>query len=103
MYKRQGEKNFEDLEAVDIGLFNSNMNDLLAGKTVDLPSFNFITGKKEYGKRLTSIKNNQPIVIEGIHALNEALTPDIPKEEKFKIYISPLTQLNIEMCIRDSV
>jgi len=91
-----GEKNFEDLEAVDIGLFNSNMNDLLAGKTVDLPSFNFITGKKEYGKRLTSIKNNQPIVIEGIHALNEALTPDIPKEEKFKIYISPLTQLNID-------
>lgn len=91
-----GEKNFEDLEAVDIGLFNSNMNDLLAGKTVDLPSFDFITGHKQFGKRFTSIKSNQPIVIEGIHALNEALTPDIPKEEKFKIYISPLTQLNID-------
>ena len=91
-----GEKNFEELEAVDIELFNANMNDLLAGKTVDLPSFNFMTGHKEFGKRLTSIKSSQPVVIEGIHALNEALTPDIPKEEKFKIYISPLTQLNID-------
>ena len=91
-----GEKNFEDLEAVDIKLFNENMNDLLAGKTVDLPTFDFMTGHKEFGKRLTSIKSSQPIVIEGIHALNEALTPDIAKEEKFKIYISPLTQLNID-------
>ncbi|MGN0680586.1 MAG: nucleoside kinase [Candidatus Fimisoma sp.] len=91
-----GEKNYEDLDAVDIQLFNSNMNDLLAGKTVNLPTFNFITGKKEYGKRITSIKSSQPIVIEGIHALNEALTSELPKEEKFKIYISPLTQLNID-------
>lgn len=91
-----GEKNYEDLEAVDIELFNSNMNDLLNGKTVDLPSFDFMTGHKVFGKRNTAIKSNQPIVIEGIHALNEALTPQIPKEEKFKIYISPLTQLNID-------
>ena len=91
-----GEKNYEYLDAVDIQLFNSNMNDLLAGKTVDLPTFNFITGKKEYGKRITSIKSSQPIVIEGIHALNEALTSELPEEEKFKIYISPLTQLNID-------
>ena len=91
-----GEKNYEDLDAVDIQLFNSNMNDLLSGKTVDLPTFNFITGKKEYGKRITSIKSSQPIVIEGIHALNEALTSELPEEEKFKIYISPLTQLNID-------
>jgi len=91
-----GERNFEDLAAVDIELFNRNMNDLLAGKTVDLPCFDFLTGHKEFGKRLTSIKANQPVVIEGIHALNEALTPEIPKEEKFKIYISPLTQLNID-------
>ena len=91
-----GEKNYEDLDAVDIQLFNRNMNDLLAGKTVDLPTFNFITGKKKYGKRITSIKSSQPIVIEGIHALNEALTSELPEEEKFKIYISPLTQLNID-------
>ena len=91
-----GEKNYEDLDAVDIHLFNSNMNDLLAGKQVDLPTFDFMEGHKEYGKRLTRIRSNQPIVIEGIHALNDALTPEIAKEEKFKIYISPLTQLNID-------
>lgn len=91
-----GEKDYENLGAVDIHLFNQNMNDLLAGKTVDLPTFDFITGHKEFGKRITSIGPNQPIVIEGIHALNEDLTPEIPQEAKFKIYISPLTQLNID-------
>lgn len=91
-----GERNYEDLEAVDVKLFNDNMNDLLAGKEVDLPTFDFITGTKQYGKRITSIKENQLIVIEGIHALNDALTAQIPKENKFKIYISPLTQLNID-------
>ncbi len=91
-----GEKNFENLSAVDIELFNNNMNDLLEGKQVDLPTFNFITGHKEFGKRITSIKSSQPIVIEGIHALNEKLTSHIAKEEKFRIYISPLTQLNID-------
>ena len=91
-----GEKNYEDLAAVDVHLFNSNINDLLAGKTVDMPTFNFLTGHKEFGKRLTSIKSSQPIVIEGIHALNEDLTRELPAEQKFKIYISPLTQLNID-------
>ncbi|MBQ4649697.1 MAG: TGS domain-containing protein [Firmicutes bacterium] len=91
-----GEKDYENLQAVDIHLFNQNINDLLSGKTVDMPSFNFLTGKKEYGRRITSIKGNQPIVIEGIHALNEKLTEELPQDEKFKIYISPLTQLNID-------
>lgn len=91
-----GEKNYEDLDAVDIHLFNQNINDLLAGKEVDMPTFNFMTGHKEFGKRLTSIKSSQPIVIEGIHALNEELTRELPAEQKFKIYISPLTQLNID-------
>lgn len=91
-----GEANFENLSALDIELFNSNMNDLLAGEIVDLPTFNFITGHKEYGKRITSIKSDQPIVIEGIHGLNEKLTEYINHEEKFKIYISPLTQLSID-------
>ena len=90
-----GEKNFEDIEAIDVHLFNSNMNDL-SGKTVDLPTFDFLKGTKVFGKRKTSIKSNQLLVIEGIHALNEDLTSEIPKEEKFKIYISPLTQLNID-------
>jgi len=91
-----GEKDYENLNAVDIELFNDNMNDLLAGKEVDLPVFNFLTGHKEFGKRKTRIKGSQPIVIEGIHALNEALTPKIAEDEKFKIYISPLIQLNID-------
>lgn len=91
-----GEKDFENLQALDIHLFNDNMNDLLAGKEVDLPTFDFMTGHKRFGERITSIKPAQPIVIEGIHALNEKLTEYIPKEEKFKIYISPLTQLNID-------
>jgi uridine kinase len=91
-----GEKNYEDLDAIDIHLFNQNMNDLLEGKEVDLPTFNFITGKKEFGKRITSIKSNQPIVIEGIHGLNEKLTEEISWDDKFKIYISPLTQLNVD-------
>lgn len=91
-----GEKDFENLQALDIQLFNDNMNDLLAGKEVDLPSFDFMTGHKEFGRRITSVRAAQPIVIEGIHALNEKLTEYIPKEEKFKIYISPLTQLNID-------
>lgn len=91
-----GEPDFENLQALDIDLFNSNMNGLLSGETVDLPTFNFMTGHKEYGDRIISVKPSQPIVIEGIHALNEELTSRISKEEKFKIYISPLTQLNID-------
>lgn len=91
-----GEKDFENLGALDIELFNSDMNNLLAGNVVDLPTFDFMTGHKNYGNRITSITKDQPVVIEGIHALNEKLTEYIPREEKFKIYISPLTQLNID-------
>jgi uridine kinase len=91
-----GEYNFEDIEALDIDLFNKNMNDLLAGEEVDLPSFNFIEGKKYFGQRITRAKKGQPIVIEGIHGLNKTLTSKISDNEKFKIYISPLTQLNID-------
>ena len=91
-----GEKNFEDLEAIDIKLFNTQINDLLDGKIVDLPEFDFYTGTKVFGKRITKISANQPIVIEGIHGLNKELTPYLPGEEKFRIYISPFTQLNID-------
>lgn len=91
-----GEYNFEDLEAIDINLFNRNMNDLLSGIEVDLPRFDFKNGTKIFGERIMKVEQQQPIVIEGIHGLNEDLTPDIPLETKFKIYISPLTQLNID-------
>lgn len=92
----EGEPNYEDLEAIDTELFNRNMNDLLSGKTVDLPTFDFIEGVKQYGKRITSIKEDELIVIEGIHALNRKLTAEIAEEEKFRIYISPFTQLNMD-------
>ncbi len=91
-----GEPDYENLNAVDIGLFNSNMNDLLAGKEVDLPEFDFMKGEKIFGRRITKINQTQPIVIEGIHALNNDLTPYIDDEEKFRVYISPFTQLNID-------
>lgn len=91
-----GESNFEDIEALDVELFNDNMNALLAGEEVDLPTFDFLKGEKIFGKRITRIKKDQPIVIEGIHGLNKKLTSKLPEEAKFKIYISPLTQLNID-------
>lgn len=91
-----GEPNFEDIEALDIELFNRDMNELLNGNEVDIPTFDFIHGTKIFGKRIIRAKKGQPIVIEGIHGLNKQLTTGIPDEEKFKIYISPLTQLNID-------
>lgn len=91
-----GEPNFEDISAIDIKLFNSHMNGLLNGVEVDLPTFDFMDGKKIFGQRFTIAKKGQPIVIEGIHGLNKQLTAGIEDEEKFKIYISPLTQLNID-------
>ena len=92
-----GEPNYEDLDALDIGLFNDNMNGLLEGREVDLPEFDFISGTKMFGRRVTSIKPSQPIVIEGIHALNSRLTEYIDDGEKYRIYISPFTQLNIDV------
>lgn len=91
-----GEPDFEGLGAIEVRMFNEHMNSLLNGKSVDLPTFDFINGTKVFGKRISKIESSQPIVIEGIHALNDAMTPDIPRSEKFKIYISPFTQLNID-------
>ena len=91
-----GEKDYESIRAVDIDLFNQQINELLNGQKVDIPTFDFINGTKVFGQRIVSIDKNQPIVIEGIHALNQILTRDIDDAEKFKIYISPLTSLNID-------
>ncbi|WP_314850223.1 peptide-methionine (S)-S-oxide reductase MsrA [uncultured Solobacterium sp.] len=91
-----GKYDFEALEAVDLNLFETQMNALLHGEKVDLPEFDFITGKKVFGKRIISIDASQPIVIEGIHGLNPQLTEGIDDSEKFKIYISPLTQINLD-------
>ena len=91
-----GEPDFENLGAVDIELFNDNMNGLLEGRMVDLPEFDFIEGKKVFGKRLTQIDANRPIVIEGIHALNPELTKHIDDAWKYRIYISPFVQINMD-------
>lgn len=93
----QGNYNFECLEAINIKQFNDDMNGLLAGEQVELPIFNFISGKSEYGKNnYMQIGQEEVLVIEGIHCLNDALTPSIPKEDKYKVYISALTQLNLD-------
>ena len=92
-----GKINFEDLHAIDIELFNHDMNALLAGEEVELPKFNFITGSKEYGKgNVRKMGPEDILVIEGIHCLNDELSYSLPKESKFKIYISALTQLNVD-------
>jgi uridine kinase len=91
-----GEPDYENLGAVDIELFNDNMNGLLEGRVVDLPEFDFIEGKKIFGKRLTQLDPNRPIVIEGIHALNPELTKYIDEAWKYRIYISPFVQLNMD-------
>lgn len=92
----KGEYNFEDIDAIDTVLFNDNMNALLAGEKVDLPIFDFQKGSKIFGTRILTAKRGQLIVIEGIHGLNKDLTSRIPSDEKYKIYISPLTQLSID-------
>ena len=91
-----GEPDFEGLGAVDLPLFNRQMEDLLAGKEVDMPEFDFIKGTKVFGKRITKLKENQIMVIEGIHSLNDIMTQNIPRSDKFKIYISPLTQIAVD-------
>lgn len=91
-----GNYDFECLEALDIPLFNRCMNELLEGKEVRLPVFNFKTGLREYRNKPLKIQDGDVLVIEGIHGLNEKLTYQLPAESKFKIYISALTQLNID-------
>lgn len=94
--QEDGTKDFESLSAVDVELFTKQMNDLLEHRTVDLPEYDFVKGEKIYGKRITTLNDDQIIVIEGIHGLNPELTKGIKDKEKFKIYISPLTQLTID-------
>ena len=91
-----GSYNFECLGAIDIELFNNDMTALLAGEAVELPSFNFKTGKREYKGNIKKLGPDDILVIEGIHGLNDALSYKLPTESKFKIYISALTQLNID-------
>ncbi|KAB1437641.1 nucleoside kinase [Candidatus Galacturonibacter soehngenii] len=91
-----GKYDFESLQAIDVELFNKDMALLLKGETIEIPFYNFKTGKREYRGRFKQLGNNDVLVIEGIHCLNDMLSHSLPKENKFKIYISALTQLNID-------
>ena len=93
---KDGKYNFECLEAIDVEAFNKDLADLLAGKEVSLPVFNFKTGRREYPGHMKKLGEHDVLVIEGIHCLNDALTYQLAKENKFKIYISALTQLNVD-------
>lgn len=92
----EGNPDFECLEAIDIELFNRQMTQLLEGERVELPDFNFKTGKKEYKGKYLQLGPEDVLVIEGIHGLDDRLSHSLPKDSKFKIYISALTQLNID-------
>ena len=87
---------FEHIEAIDLPLFNEHLLQLIEGKEVEIPIYNFNTGKREYRDHKMHLAENQPLIIEGIHGLNETLTRAVPRSSKFKIYISALTALNID-------
>lgn len=91
-----GNYNFECIEAIDVKQFNDDMQALLAGEEVYLPVFNFKTGKRDYSSTPKKLNAQDILVIEGIHCLNPLLTESLNNDNKFKIYISALTQLNID-------
>jgi len=91
----QGNFDFEVLEALDLKLFNQHLLQLMAGEEVTLPKFNFVTGKRETGPTI-QLGPDQILLVEGIHGLNPRLVPNIPADRIFRIYISALTQLNID-------
>lgn len=91
-----GSYDYESIRALDLETLNLDLLKLIEGQSVELPKFNFITGKRERSGVLTSVEQDNPIILEGIHALNPQLTYEIPDKIKFKIYISALTQLNLD-------
>ena len=97
-----GDYDFECLEAIDLELFNNHIKTLLDGGTIDVPTFDFKVGTKRYNGEKMHLADDEILVIEGIHCLNDKLTSSIPREQKYKIYISDLTVLNIDYCNRIS-
>ena len=91
-----GDYDFETIKAVNISLFNEHLTRLLNGEEVEIPTFNFYKGKGEYLGNKIKLEKQDILIIEGLHAVNEELTSSIPKDNKYKVYISPLTDLNID-------
>lgn len=91
-----GKPDFEALEAVDLKLFNQQLNSLIKGEEVSIPTYNFVTGKREYNNRKLQLKEGHVLVIEGIHGLNPKLTEEVSEDSKFKIYISAITSMRID-------
>lgn len=91
-----GDYDFEAIEAIDLQLFNEHLIRILDGEAVKVPSYNFMIGQREYRGHVIQIDKNQPLIIEGIHGLNERLSSAVPREHKVKIYVSALTQLSID-------
>lgn len=91
-----GNYNFESIDAIDLELFNQNLQGLIRGEEVELPTFDFLQGRKIFNGKKKKLANDEILVIEGIHCLNDKLTSYIPKDVKFKVYISALTVLNID-------
>jgi len=92
----EGKPDYEALETVDLAFFNQSMNALLKGEEIDVPTFNFVTGKREFNGRKMKLEDDCVVIIEGIHALNPRLTNDIDDADKFKIYISAITSMRID-------
>lgn len=92
----KGEYDYECLQAIDIELLNNHLVSLLKGEEVSIPEYNFVTGKKEYNNHVLKLKENSIILMEGLHSLNDDLTPCIPTKYKYKIYLSPFIPLNID-------
>lgn len=91
-----GEYDFEHLHAVDIPTLNKDLSDLDAGREIQLPTFDFLTGARMYKGKKLKLQEDQVVVLEGIHSLNPELSPGLPESRKFHIYISALTQLNLD-------
>lgn len=91
-----GEYDFESIKAIDLNLFNRHLAKLLDGEKVQIPDYNFVTGKREYNKKYLKLEKDDIVVIEGLHAINDELTMAVDRINKFKIFIGPFTQLNID-------
>lgn len=92
-----GSYDFESIKAINIELFNDHLERIIKGEEVEIPTFNFYKGKSEYLGKKIKLEEKDILIIEGLHAINEELTKNIPKEAKYKVYVSPLSDLNIDI------